>query len=326
MNALSYRGDDYGLNLARAIWEGSIQTRYEKLSDQYGHVDLDSGIITLSDALLGNGRDKTAVLASVMAHEGTHVYGNRVEGIAQQEGLATYSRMSELFGLEPDESFVAGMNYALSLKESWSENTGSTDHWLIKQDGTIEDTEDRAFYREYIDASGQLRREKIAGSEYKGSRSLALYKFLGETMLGTMPGYCGEDLGRYDPGVVKGVLGWDDQALRLALKDGLSLDDIKPELQQKIKIQQLLSSQGYAYSQEQERWLGSAMKIPGLQENETLGIRLADGVWEKFTAGMTITRHPDAFSVYRDGVASKSYDVKDSADISFYKRNLDTGL
>jgi len=67
------------------------------------------------------------------------------------------------------------------------------------------------------------------------------------------------------------------------------------------------------------------MKVPGLQQNESIGIRLLDGVWEKFTAGMAIARDADAFSVYRNGVASSSYEVKDSADVSFYKRDLDTG-
>ncbi|MBQ5998598.1 MAG: hypothetical protein IJL70_03915 [Treponema sp.] len=55
----------------------------------------------------------------------------------------------------------------------------SADYWKVKLDGTIEKTEDKAFYREYIDKDGNLLTEKIKGSEYEGSDTIALIKAVG---------------------------------------------------------------------------------------------------------------------------------------------------
>ena len=48
-----------------------------------------------------------------MSHEGSHVLGNRIEGIAHLAGAKTYSQVNEMFGLQADISFnmemIAGM-------------------------------------------------------------------------------------------------------------------------------------------------------------------------------------------------------------------------
>ena len=55
----------------------------------------------------------------------------------------------------------------------------SADYWKVKLDGTIEKTEEKAFFREYIDKDGNSCTEKIEGSEYNGSDTLALIHAVG---------------------------------------------------------------------------------------------------------------------------------------------------
>ncbi|AEJ19227.1 hypothetical protein [Gracilinema caldarium] len=211
----------------------------------------------------------------------------------------------------------------------------SKDYWLIKMDGTIEDTEERAFYREYIDANGNIKREKIEGSEYTGSRMLALYNFLGDKMiqkmyeesltspskLATVPK---TDIFSFNDKVLQDVLGWSKKDKILARKEGFCMADLTEEQKKKLVIEQLLVQNGYTYGK--DIWIGTGMKVPGMKANESIGIRLVNGQWEKFTAGMEIRRDADAFDVWKNNVASNDYNVKDSADVSFYKRNLDTGV
>jgi len=55
----------------------------------------------------------------------------------------------------------------------------SADYWKVKLDGTIEKTEEKAFFREYIDKDGESCTEKIESSEYEGSDTLALIHAVG---------------------------------------------------------------------------------------------------------------------------------------------------
>ena len=55
----------------------------------------------------------------------------------------------------------------------------SADYWKVKLDGTIEKTDEKAFFREYIDENGVFQPEKIEGSEYAGSDTLALINAVG---------------------------------------------------------------------------------------------------------------------------------------------------
>ena len=55
----------------------------------------------------------------------------------------------------------------------------SADYWKVKLDGTIEKTEEKAFFREYIDENGVSKTEKIEDSEYAGSDTLALINAVG---------------------------------------------------------------------------------------------------------------------------------------------------
>ena len=55
----------------------------------------------------------------------------------------------------------------------------SADYWKVNLDGTIEKTDEKAFFREYIDEDGVSQTEKIEGSEYAGSDTLALINAVG---------------------------------------------------------------------------------------------------------------------------------------------------
>jgi len=44
-----------------------------------------------------------------MSHKGSHVLGNRIEGIAHLAGAETYSQVNEMFKLQADKSFSMEM-------------------------------------------------------------------------------------------------------------------------------------------------------------------------------------------------------------------------
>ena len=77
------------------------------------------------------------MLATVMSHEGTHVYGNRIEGVAHLAGLQTYSQLGEMFKLKGNKTFTDGMVNALLDEKSWQENTGDVDYWKVNHEGNL---------------------------------------------------------------------------------------------------------------------------------------------------------------------------------------------
>jgi hypothetical protein len=143
INSINYLGytDDANTELARKIWEGKIKATYKDLGvDKNGNIKLgefnrnNKDEIFLSESLLGN-KDKelSAKLATVMAHEGTHLNGNRYEGMAHLQGLETYNAINTIFGLTADKEFSQGMISAIMNPESWVENTGDVDRWEAVQ-------------------------------------------------------------------------------------------------------------------------------------------------------------------------------------------------
>ena len=63
-------------------------------SNEYGNYTLGENKIVLSETLLGGGREASAKLATVMSHESTHYYGNRLEAIAHMSAAETYSQLN----------------------------------------------------------------------------------------------------------------------------------------------------------------------------------------------------------------------------------------
>ncbi len=87
-----------------------------------------------------------------------------------------------------------------------------------------------------------------------------------------------------------------------------------------------MQASGSSFNNETNLWEGGNTVIPGIEKNDSLGvIRNNNGKYQFFTSGMTFTRQDDAFDAWKDGVDSKSYDVKDNTDVTIWKRDLFTG-
>uniref|UniRef100_A0A7C3E7Q2 M23 family metallopeptidase n=1 Tax=Gracilinema caldarium TaxID=215591 RepID=A0A7C3E7Q2_9SPIR len=130
VNMLGYSADMNNFALGRAIWGDMIKVRYGDTGDDLGNYDSTKpGEIQLSRTLLGNNRDLAAQLATVMAHEGVHERGIRLESEAHEQGLRTYGAIVEAFGLNKDQAFTQQMLLGLLQAQSYQENQGDVDHW-----------------------------------------------------------------------------------------------------------------------------------------------------------------------------------------------------
>ena len=142
INMLGYTNAGNNGQLASEIWNDTKKVEYQNIDGEYGHFNTceDPNKVILSDALLGKGKEASAMLATVMSHEGTHVYGNRIEGVAHLAGLQTYSQLGEMFKLKGNSSFINSMiNKTLDFS-SWRENDVSENqYWKLKEkdDGTF---------------------------------------------------------------------------------------------------------------------------------------------------------------------------------------------
>jgi hypothetical protein len=136
VNMLGRTGEGYEQGLAKDIWDDIIKARYEELgTDKDGeilgkYVHGSGSEILLDKDLLEGGREGSAKLAAVMAHEGTHLTGNRYEGIAHLQGNSTYESIKAIFGLQGDSEFSGNMIAAILNPESWTRNTGDVDNWI----------------------------------------------------------------------------------------------------------------------------------------------------------------------------------------------------
>ncbi|MGN0750836.1 MAG: M23 family metallopeptidase [Treponema sp.] len=139
INMLGYTNAGNNGQLASEIWNDTKKVEYQNIDGEYGHFNAseDPNKVILSDALLGKGKEASAMLATVMSHEGTHVYGNRIEGVAHLVGLQTYSQLGEMFKLKGNKTFTDGMVNALLDEKSWQENTGDVDYWKVNHEGNL---------------------------------------------------------------------------------------------------------------------------------------------------------------------------------------------
>ncbi|AEE17398.1 hypothetical protein Trebr_1982 [Treponema brennaborense DSM 12168] len=136
INMLGYTKDIVNQNLANDIWKEKLNVSYGN-TEGYGEYEIGSDTVTISDTLLGGGKDGSAKLGTVLSHEGTHYYGNRVEGVAHLQGLVTYTAINSLFGLSPDNKIVEEMAYSVGNIDNWVENTGDTDYWKMTHGGQL---------------------------------------------------------------------------------------------------------------------------------------------------------------------------------------------
>ena len=134
---LGYTNSGMNIQLSKDIWSEKLAVEYGNTGNDYGNYTLGDSKIMLSDNLLGGGRAGSAKLASVMSHEGTHYYGNRVEAIAHMSAAETYSQLNQKFKLQADTSFSMEMLSGIMNAESWKENTGDVDHWKMTWGGQL---------------------------------------------------------------------------------------------------------------------------------------------------------------------------------------------
>ena len=210
----------------------------------------------------------------------------------------------------------------------------SADYWLFKLDGSIEDTADKAMYKEYVDENGIVRRKKIEGSEYTDSRIKALAEVIGienvKRMLSSNP----KSIQDIPDHVLQSSFGWDEKMIA-DFKSNPIFINIGDQLLQSDEVynlilgEMLMYENGGTWNSQTGIWNTGELKIPGLGSNDSLGITVQDdGAYQFFSAGLIFTREADAFDIYKNGKIGDSdttYEQRDNTRISAWKRDLFTG-
>ena len=137
INMLGYTNSGMNIQLSKDIWSEKLAVEYGDTGNDYGNYTIGERKIVLSENLLGGGRAGSAKLASVMSHEGTHYYGNRVEAIAHMSAAETYAQLNQKFKLQADTSFSMEMLAGIMNTDNWKENTGDVDHWKMTWGGQL---------------------------------------------------------------------------------------------------------------------------------------------------------------------------------------------
>lgn len=141
INQLGYTNIQLNHDLANDIWDEQIGVDYADIAG-YGLYKVGEKSITLNSDLLGGGLEESAKLATVLSHEGTHLYGNRIEGIAHFQGATTYMQLLDQFKLAGDETFASEIMAGLTAPSSWVENIGDEDWWRLMKNGDLVASDD----------------------------------------------------------------------------------------------------------------------------------------------------------------------------------------
>jgi hypothetical protein len=301
VNMLGYTGDDFNITLGSRIWKGGTKVKYTKdlkaSEGNYGAYDhKEPDEVMLSNELLGNGKEQAAKLASVMAHEGTHVAGNRYEAVAYKQSLDTYQSLLTTFGLTGDRNFSLGMVAALLDPRSYEANTGTVDNFEIMLDGTIVGTpHDAKVYRPKYTIDGQQVREQIPGSPDMESQAAAVVSIFGKDRVLQKLGPDAYNIETYDNETLRDVLGWDDEAIAKArIKGGcINADE---GVMNKLLGEALLKKSGYVWSQEDGTWLGDGLNIAAVPVKGNVGVVYQDGAYIPFSITARMDRKAGAIN------------------------------
>jgi murein DD-endopeptidase MepM/ murein hydrolase activator NlpD len=144
VNMLGYTGNTVNETIGRDIWENKIKVVYGALGageggdEIIGKYDHESpGTMNLSEMLLGKGNDRAIKLATVMAHEGLHLMGNRYESAAYLQSLGTYGSLINQLNAEGDAGFLNMMIREIYNPASYRANPGSVDYWILTHNGFL---------------------------------------------------------------------------------------------------------------------------------------------------------------------------------------------
>jgi hypothetical protein len=149
VNGLANSNDADNTSIARAIWQKKLKTEFVEMYDRGGYdVTKAPDTIYLNSNLLGNDREKALKLASVLAHEGTHIMGNNIETIAYFKAYNTYLALAENYGFETDKTFLAETVGKIINPQSMNDNAPGMQHWTLTREGLK------------FDDSGYLKNEK----------------------------------------------------------------------------------------------------------------------------------------------------------------------
>ncbi|WP_156809963.1 hypothetical protein [Spirochaeta africana] len=110
VNALSYTSSEMNHALGRQIFDRDIDVLYGELGENFiGQFDASKpATIAINSSFLGSGAEKAAQLASILSHEGTHLYGSTSEVGAYAQQTGTYMQLMGAWGEYGvgDESFL----------------------------------------------------------------------------------------------------------------------------------------------------------------------------------------------------------------------------
>ncbi|MBC6714034.1 hypothetical protein [Treponema sp. Marseille-Q3903] len=204
----------------------------------------------------------------------------------------------------------------------------SADYWLFKLDGSIEDDGNYYFSREIVDEKGDYIPEKIEGSDFTGSKSLALLNAIGIENVQKMLGGTIDSLGQIPDEVIKSVTGLDIDKIPSS-----EYKSIFENNKEKLITEYLLTKNGANWDSSTSKWSGGNLTIPGLEQNDSLGVyrEVDTGKYVFFTAGLDFTREDNAFSVYDDGKGgykdrkNVAYEDRDNTSATFWMKDVFTG-
>jgi hypothetical protein len=331
VNMLGYSGDTDNFALGRAIWDDRIQVRYSKdVKAADGYYGAYNGTdtpneIQLSSDLLGTGKELAAKLAAVMAHEGTHVAGNRYEAVAHQQGLQTYGALLETFGLQGDSAFALGMIAALMDPVSYKENESSKQNMEIRvyANGThkIFDNKQKALTFTYLNAEG----DKVGGYtiddpsiQTMPGRAAALAKIWGLEKIEDQLGSSLNSTDTYDYQTLKDVLGLSDAEIRKVQRSGTLPNNITEAQRLSLAGEALLKRAGGVWDTTENVWTGMDLSLTNtVLPGGLYGWLNEQGTYEFAAASMNIIRNPLSYFVRNSKEAPNlAYAGKDSVEVT----------
>ena len=323
INQLGYTNIQVNHDLANDIWNEQIGVDYADIAG-YGLYKVGEKSITLNSDLLGGGLEESAKLATVLSHEGTHLYGNRIEGIAHFHGATTYMQLLDQFKLAGDETFTGEIMAGLTDPSSWVENTGDEDWWKLNLKGEIEWDGSRDLNVEYRDEYGNVRIKYGHIKDDTGSFSQSLAKYIGISRAQEILRLNLNDASSYDLQTLVDVLKIHPMMAN-TLQKVEELPNIVTDTQrEKLVGEALMKKYGMVWDMEKGVWTGEMNPIK-LTDNSVIGQvvinKNADGSISRFGIFGVVERNVLSYdSTRKQGDGSPDYQGLDV--LRLYKTDL----